>query len=84
MNKEFYSTTEVSRILNISRISVFNRIKLGKIKATKVGRNFVISHESLLEALGATIGIQKKKDIEQAIDRAMKDYEATFRKLSKE
>jgi excisionase family DNA binding protein len=84
MNKEFYSTIEVARILNISRISVFNRIKLGKIKATKIGRNFIISHNSLLEALGKSVGTAKKGEIDRAIDRAMKDYEGTFRRLSKE
>jgi len=84
MTKEFYSSTEAARILNVSRTSVFQQIKLGKIKATKVGRNFIISHDSLLEALGKKVGSAKKGEIEHAIDMAMKDYERTFRKLSKE
>jgi excisionase family DNA binding protein len=73
MSKEFYSTTEVARILNISRVSVFRQIKLGKIKAIKIGRNFVISHDGLLEALGKSVGTAKKEAIERAIDRAMKE-----------
>ncbi len=84
MTKNFYSTTEAAIILNISRISVFRRIKLGKLKATKIGRNFVISHEDLLEALGDKIGPLKKEQIEKAINRAMKDYKEVFERLAKE
>lgn len=84
MTKDFYSTIEAGRILNISRVSVFNRIKTGKLKATKVGRNFVIPHAAILEALGQKVGHVKKAEIERAIDLAMRDYEETFRLLAKE
>jgi excisionase family DNA binding protein len=84
MTKKFYPTTEAAAILNISRISVFRRIKLGKLKATKIGRNFVIAREDLLEALGEKIGAAKKEQIEKAIGRAMKDYKEVFEKLAKE
>lgn len=40
--KEFYTTKELSELLGVSRIAVFNRIKKGDIKAQKMGRNFVI------------------------------------------
>jgi excisionase family DNA binding protein len=41
-SKEFYTTIELAKLLGISRIAVFNRIKKGDIKAQKMGRNFVI------------------------------------------
>ncbi len=82
--KALYSTVEVANILHLSRVEVFRRIKAGKIKAEKIGRNFVIPHESLLEALGKTIGSHKKMEIEKTIDRAMKEYEEAFKKLGKE
>lgn len=84
MIKELYSSTEAARILNMSRVSVFNQIKLGKIKANKVGRNFVIPKDSILEALGKKLGKSKKEEIERAVDMAMKNYEKTFRMLAKE
>jgi len=84
MRKEFYSTKEVAQILNLSRVSIFQRIKKGKIKASKVGRNFIVSQESVLEALGKKIGTEKKEQIERAVDRAMKDYGDVFKRLSKE
>lgn len=84
MPKSMYSTTEVANILHISRIEVFRRIKKGKIKAEKIGRNYIVSHESLAEALGNTLGSAKKKEIENAIDQALKDYGEVFKKLSRE
>ena len=38
----FYSSTQVADKLNISRQTVFRKIKDGKIKAIKVGKNYKI------------------------------------------
>ena len=83
MPKDYYSTSEAANILRISRIAVFNRIKSGKLKAQKIGRNYIISHKEVLEALGETIGAGKKATIEKAIDKAIHDYGKTFRLLGK-
>ncbi|MFA6585540.1 MAG: helix-turn-helix domain-containing protein [Candidatus Paceibacterota bacterium] len=79
-----YSTQEIANILHLSRIEVFRKIKAGKIKAEKVGRNYVIPYESVEEILGETIGTYKKEEIEKVINRAMKEYGETFKRLSKE
>jgi len=84
MFKKLYSTSQVATILKQSRIEVFRKIKSGKIKAEKVGRNYVISREALMEALGEIIGDQNKKDIEAAIEKALKQYGGAFRLLGKE
>jgi len=84
MKKQYYSTSEVANILHLSRISVFNRIKNGKLKAEKIGRNYIISHDSLVEALGKSLGKEKREDIERAVDKATKQYEETFKLLGKE
>jgi len=46
-SKDFYTTIELAKILKISRIAVFNKIKRRKIKAQKMGRNFVIFKKDL-------------------------------------
>ncbi|MBU2545463.1 helix-turn-helix domain-containing protein [Patescibacteria group bacterium] len=46
-SKDFYTTTELAKILKISRIAVFNKIKREEIKAQKMGRNFVIFKKDL-------------------------------------
>ena len=84
MKKEYYSTIEVANILKVSRKTVFQWARDGKIKAMKVGKNYVIPHSAILEKLGKTLGPDKKAEIEKAIDRALKDYEKTFKMLGKE
>jgi excisionase family DNA binding protein len=84
MMKEYYSTVEAANIFRVSRKTIFMWVKTGKIKATKVGRNFIIPHSSVIEKLGKTLGVEKKAEIQESIDRAIKDYEQTFRQLGKE
>lgn len=84
MPKKYYSTTEVAHILRVSRIAVFNRIRNGKITAEKIGRNYIVTYDNLLEALGKSIGEEKKQSIDKALTKALKQYEETFRKLGQE
>lgn len=83
MEKDYYSTTETAKILNVSRKTVFQWSRDGKIKATKVGKNYIIPHSAILEKLGKTLGKDKKAEIEKSIDRAMKEYKQTFKMLGR-
>ena len=82
--KDLLSVGEVAKILHVSRNAVSKKIKTGKIRAIKVGRNFVIKKEDLAEAMGSIIGDEKRKDIDKAILRAVKEYKETFKRLGKE
>lgn len=84
MTKEYYSTIEAANILRVSRKTVFQWARDGKIKSTKVGKNYIIPHSAILEKLGKTLGEDKKADIEKAIDKALKDYGKAFKMLGKE
>ena len=48
MPKNFFSTTEAAKIVGISRIAIFKKIKNGSLPATQVGRNFIIDKKDLL------------------------------------
>ena len=80
----FISTKEAARILKLSRIAVFKKIKTGKIKATKVGRNYILDKQDVLEAAGTLLSKNQKKKIEEAVQKATKDFEKTFRMLGRE
>lgn len=47
IEKDFYTTTELAKVLGISRISVFKRVRQGSIKAVKMGRDFIIFKKDL-------------------------------------
>lgn len=83
-NKKFLTTAELARLLGISRIAVFKRIKRGQIKAIRVGRNFVIPEDSLPEILGKILSKKNKHEIEAAVKKTVKEYGQTLRLLGKE
>ena len=57
MKKEFFTTTQLAKILGISRIAVFKRIKAGKIDAIKDGRDFLIPINSIKEIVSLGCGV---------------------------
>jgi excisionase family DNA binding protein len=87
MNKEekFYSTTEAAKILGVSRVTIFNRIKEGKIHAKKIGRNFIIRAEEIEPFIVRDKLTNKEKEqIGDAVHRAAKEYAEAFKLLGKE
>lgn len=42
IEKDFYTIAELAKILGISRISVFKRVRRDSIKGQKMGQNFII------------------------------------------
>lgn len=84
MDKRFLSTTEVALLLGISRQAVFEKIKAGEIKAKKVGRNFVIEEKYLPEILGKTLTEAKKRAIENAVKKTIREYGETLKLLGQE
>lgn len=83
-NRELITTTELAKILGISRIAVFKRIKRGQIKAIRAGRNFVIFKDSLPEVLGQVLSKKNKREIEIAVKKTVKEYGQTLRLLGNE
>ncbi len=84
--KIFFSTIEVAKLLHISRISVFNKIKQGLIKAEKIGRNYIIPREEIEHLLGniKNVSEKDKKEINKAVERAVREYGQALRMLGKE
>lgn len=84
MKKNLLSTSEVARILGITRIAVFKKIKSGDINAVKVGRNFVIDRNDLPGILSKTLSEERKSEIEKAVRKTIRDYGETLKLLGRE
>ena len=82
--KEYLSTSELAKLLNVSRIAVFKKIKSGKIKGFKIGRNYVIPTEEFMTAVGTFISQDKKDEIRKVVKRAVSEYGETLRLLGEE
>ena len=81
---QYLATAELAELLHVSRIAVFKKIQAGKIKAFKVGRNYVIPMEEVMSAIGAFISPDKKSEIDKVVKRAVKEYGETLRLLGAE
>jgi excisionase family DNA binding protein len=81
---QYVSTAELAKLLHVSRVAVFKKIQSGKIKAFKIGRNYVIPMEEVLSAIGTFISLDKKSEIDKVVKRAVKEYGETLRLLGRE
>lgn len=82
--KKLISTSEAAKILKISRINVFAKIKKGQIKAFKVGRNYVIPEDEVLKEAGVKIKEEHKAQIRKVVKRGIKEYGDIIKRLGKE
>jgi len=83
-NQQYISTTELAKLLGISRVAVFNKIKSGEIYAEKIGRNYAIPVENLHEIARVVLSEKEKREIDEAVRKIVKEYGETLRLLGKE
>lgn len=81
--KDYISVSQAAQLTGMSRVAVFKKIKKGEIRATKVGRAYVVDKKSLGSIYQDLTTAQERK-IEKAVERVVKEYGATLKKLGKE
>jgi len=82
--KEYLTIAELAKILGISRIAVFKKVKKGQIKAEKIGRNYAIPKTAVADILGKELGKSDKEEIDKAVHKTVKEYGETLKLLGKE
>lgn len=83
-DKEYYTIPELAKILGISRIAVYKKVKKGQIKAKKVGKIYAISKKYVASVLGKELSEIEKKEIEKAVKKTVKEYGEVLKLLGKE
>ena len=83
-SSEFLTISELARILGVSRIAVYKKIKNGEIKAERAGNIYIIPKSSVAEIFGVEISDHWKKVIDKAVHKAVKDYGEVLVKLGNE
>lgn len=85
MPKEKYITVpELAKLLGVSRITIYNRVKKGQIPATKVGKTYVITDETVANILGKKMTGKEKQQIDAAVRKTVREYGEVLKKLGKE
>jgi excisionase family DNA binding protein len=84
VKKKYLTIPELAKLLGKSRISVYKDVKSGKIAATRVGRNYVISDRDIGSILGNEMTSKDKKRVSHAVKRVVREYGEVLKRLSKE
>ena len=83
-NKDYFTVKEFADLTNVSRVAIFNKIKTGKIKAEKIGRNYIIYRKDLSGIFDNTLTEENKNDIKRGVQKVLKEYGETIKMLGKE
>ena len=81
---EYVTIPELAKILGLSRIAVFKKVKKGEIKAMKLGKTYGISRKHVESLLGKILGEDEKKEIDLAVERTVSEYGQTLKLLGKD
>lgn len=85
MSKERYLTIpELAKLLGVSRIAIYNRVKKGQIPASKIGKTYLITDETIANILGEEVTRSGKKRIDAAVRKTVQEYGEVLKKLGKE
>ena len=82
------SIPELAKMLGISRIALYKKVKKGQVKAVKIGRNYAIERkyitQNIIDLLKDTAEEPSlETEVTDVIDQAYKQYKDTFHKLGK-
>ena len=80
----YISIPQLARLLGVSRVAIYNRVKKGQIPATKIGRDYAITDQTVADILGGKVTDQGKKRIDAAVHRTVREYGEALKLLAKE
>jgi excisionase family DNA binding protein len=85
MSHEKYITIpELAKLLGVSRIAIYKRVKKGEIPATKIGRTYVITDKTIANILGKEVTSKGKERIDAAVRRTVREYGSVLKQLAQE
>jgi excisionase family DNA binding protein len=85
---EYFSIAQAAKILKISRVAVYKKVKKGKITAIRIGKIYAIPKDSIIRKIRVikrhSLSPQEEENIKLAVDKTMKDYGEVLKKLGAE
>lgn len=82
--RRYISIPELAKLLGLSRIAVFKKVKSGEIPAVKIGRNYAISYYYIDNLLGKTLNEANKREIDKAVKKTVLEYGEVLKLLGRE
>ncbi len=84
VEKDYYPIAELAKLIGVSRIAIYKKVRAGKIEAKRLGRMFVIPKSEIESVLGTALTENQKTVIDAGIKKAVKEYRETLEKLGSE
>ena len=84
LTNEYLSISQFAKILGVSRIAIYKKIKKGQIEAIRIGRSFAIPKKYLTDITGKTLSEKDKKIIDEAVRKTFKEYGEVLKLLGRE
>ena len=81
---DYLSIPQLAKILGLSRIAVYKKVKSGDIKAIRIGRNYAIPRKYLDAITGRTLSVSDKRQIDAAVKKTVNDYGEVLKLLGRE
>lgn len=81
---EYITLPQLAKILGITRIAVYKKVKKGQIKAVKIGKIYVIPKNYVDAILGKELNKEDKQEIERAVKKTVSEYGEVLKLLGKE
>ena len=82
--REYLTIPQLAKILGISRIAVYRKVKKGQIKAERIGRIYAIPRKKVLGNTEKKLTKKDKRLIETVVRKAVREYGETFRLLGQD
>jgi len=83
-NEKYITIPELAKLLGVSRIAIYNRVKKGQIPATKIGRTYAITDQTIANILGKEVTKRGKKRISAAVRKTVREYGQVLKQVGKE
>jgi excisionase family DNA binding protein len=83
-HKKYITIPELAKLLGVSRIAIYKRVKKGEIPATKIGRTYVITDQAITDILGKEVTRRGKEQIDAAVRRTVQEYGSVLKQLAQE
>ncbi len=84
VNEKYITIPQLAELLGVSRIAIYKRVKKGQIPATRIGRTYVITDQTIVNILGKEVTEKAKRQIDAAIRKTIQEYGEVLKKLGKE
>ncbi len=81
---EYITIPQLAKVLGISRIAVYKKVKNGEIEALRIGRTYAIPKKAITSILGKTLRERTKRQIDKAIRKTIDEYGEVLRLLGQE